>query len=232
MTSLGVHSEVGRLRQAIVHRPGLELSRLTPNNIEAMLFDDVLWADRARDEHDLFVAALRSQQVVVHHFAQLLAETLDIPAARDEILDRICSPGMVGPSMVEPLRKQFAADVRIRTEQDWFFHYLLRDDASIDARDRNVFAAAYTSPDALRAGDAWYQAFPQDMIDDDAHPKLTMPVLALGGPGYGWLSYVMPPKAADLKVVRIENSGHFIAEEVPACRLGPVSEVCKLSSRP
>jgi arginine deiminase len=78
---------------------------LTPNNIEALLFDDVMWADRARDEHDQFVDALRSQGVIVHQFAQLLAETLDIPAARDEILDRVCSPEMVGSSMVEPLRK-------------------------------------------------------------------------------------------------------------------------------
>ena len=45
---LGVHSEIGRLRQAIVHRPGIELSRLTPDNIEEMLFDDVLWAQRAQ----------------------------------------------------------------------------------------------------------------------------------------------------------------------------------------
>ena len=49
--ALGVHSEVGRLRQAIVHRPGLELSRLTPDTIEALLFDDILWAERAREEH-------------------------------------------------------------------------------------------------------------------------------------------------------------------------------------
>ncbi len=105
MTSLGVHSEVGQLRQAIVHRPGLELSRLTPDNIEALLFDDILWADRAREEHDRFVDALRSQGVVVHHFAQLLAETLEIPAARDEVLDRVCTPEMVGPAMVGPLRK-------------------------------------------------------------------------------------------------------------------------------
>ena len=105
LSDLGVHSEVGQLRQAIVHRPGLELTRLTPNNIEALLFDDILWADRAREEHDLFVAALRSQGVVVHHFSQLLAETLEIPAARDEVLDRVCTPEMVGPTMVEPLRK-------------------------------------------------------------------------------------------------------------------------------
>jgi len=52
--TLGVHSEVGQLRQAIVHRPGLELSRLTPSNCDELLFDDVLWAVKAREEHDTF----------------------------------------------------------------------------------------------------------------------------------------------------------------------------------
>ena len=53
-----VDSEVGQLRQVIVHRPGLELTRLTPDNVDDLLFDDVMWADRARDEHDAFVAQL------------------------------------------------------------------------------------------------------------------------------------------------------------------------------
>ena len=39
----GVHSEVGRLRKVMVHRPGLEHTRLTPSNAEDLLFDDVLW---------------------------------------------------------------------------------------------------------------------------------------------------------------------------------------------
>ena len=43
--TLGVHSEVGRLRKVIVHRPGLEHSRLTPANAEELLFDDVLWVE-------------------------------------------------------------------------------------------------------------------------------------------------------------------------------------------
>ena len=34
-----VDSEVGQLRQVIVHRPGLELDRLTPENIGDLLFD-------------------------------------------------------------------------------------------------------------------------------------------------------------------------------------------------
>ena len=109
MKSLGVQSEVGALRQAIVHRPGLELSRLTPDNIESLLFDDILWAERARDEHDGFVEALRGHGVVVHHFADLLAETLEIPEAREHVLDRVCTPETVGPALVAPLR-QLAED--------------------------------------------------------------------------------------------------------------------------
>ena len=64
-----VDSEVGQLKQAIVHRPGIELGRLTPENVDELLFDDVMWAHRAREEHDAFVAQLESRGVVVHHFA-------------------------------------------------------------------------------------------------------------------------------------------------------------------
>ena len=37
-----VDSEVGVLKQVIVHRPGLELMRLTPDNVDDLLFDDVM----------------------------------------------------------------------------------------------------------------------------------------------------------------------------------------------
>ena len=65
-----VDSEVGRLRQVILHRPGLELSRLTPDNVDDLLFDDILWAKRAREEHDAFAQALRDRGVKVHYFAR------------------------------------------------------------------------------------------------------------------------------------------------------------------
>jgi arginine deiminase len=63
--TFSVQSEVGQLRQAIVHRPGLELSRLTPQNIGGLLFDDVLWAKKAKEEHDVFAEILRDQGVRV-----------------------------------------------------------------------------------------------------------------------------------------------------------------------
>jgi len=101
---LGVHSEVGTLRQVIVHRPGFELTRLTPGNVDELLFDDILWVKRAREEHDAFAGALADRGVVVHHFTDLFAATLDLPAARAELLDAICTPERVGPRLAGPLR--------------------------------------------------------------------------------------------------------------------------------
>jgi arginine deiminase len=104
---LNVGSEIGRLRQAIVHRPGLELSRLTPDNIESLLFDDVVWASKAKEEHDAFAEALRDKGVTVYYYGQLLAETLELPEGRGFVLDRVCTPELLGPSLVEPARRLF-----------------------------------------------------------------------------------------------------------------------------
>src|SRR5262249_13967044 len=96
--SFNVASEVGQLQQVIVHRPGLELSRLTPRNVGELLFDDVMWAKKAKEEHDAFAEALRDKGVRVHYFGQLLAETLDIPEGRAFVLDRSCIPELLGPN--------------------------------------------------------------------------------------------------------------------------------------
>ena len=62
--------------------------RLTPTNVESLLFDDVMWADRAREEHDLFAKQLVDHGVTVHHFADLLAEALDSDDAREFVAAR------------------------------------------------------------------------------------------------------------------------------------------------
>jgi arginine deiminase len=98
-----VDSEVGRLKQAIVHRPGLELDRLTPNNVDDLLFDDVMWAARAREEHDEFVLQLRRQGVVVHHFADLLAVALDELGAREFVEGHLTTATRFGPALDKPL---------------------------------------------------------------------------------------------------------------------------------
>ena len=98
-----VSSEVGVLRQAIVHKPGLELARLTPQNVDELLFDDVMWAARAREEHDAFSGQLRDHGVVVHEFSTLLAEAIDAPGAREFLQEELTTATRFGPALDEPL---------------------------------------------------------------------------------------------------------------------------------
>jgi pimeloyl-ACP methyl ester carboxylesterase len=104
---------------------------------------------------------------------------------------------------------------RVGLEQDWIFTYFLKNESAIDARDRAVYEHAYNSVDAIRASDAWYQALPQDVVDYRNYGKLDMPVLALGGPAYGWMKKVIGQKAENLSAVEVQNSGHFVQEEQP-----------------
>ncbi len=101
----GIDSEIGRLRHVVTHRPGRELDRLTPSNIHPLLFDDVPWASRARDEHDHFVEVLGSRGAVVHRFAELLAGALDTPDGRHFVVDRTCTPERFGEQMAHSVRR-------------------------------------------------------------------------------------------------------------------------------
>jgi arginine deiminase len=89
---LGVASEVGTLRSVIVHRPDLAHERLSPTNCHELLFDDVIWVRRARQEFDAFVDLMRDRGVEVLLFHELLAETLQDRDARDWLLQRKLRP--------------------------------------------------------------------------------------------------------------------------------------------
>jgi arginine deiminase len=102
-----VDSEVGTLRQVIVHRPGLELKRLTPENAADLLFDDLLWVAEAQAEHDEFAAVLRASGIRVHYYGDLLAETIAIDEARHYVLDRVFDHRLHGPLAIAGLRRVF-----------------------------------------------------------------------------------------------------------------------------
>ncbi|MFI8260899.1 arginine deiminase [Streptomyces sp. NPDC085665] len=102
-----VDSETGRLKQVILHRPDRELTRLTPTNKDELLFDEVLWAKRAREEHDAFADVLRDRGVRVHLLADLLTETLDGIEARQLVLDRVFDEREFGVLGTDRLRTYF-----------------------------------------------------------------------------------------------------------------------------
>ena len=106
MEQYGVFSEVGKLRKVIVHRPELSLKRLTPSNHDELLFDDVLWVERAQWEHDQFVARMRERGVQVFYLLDLLKETLAASdEARRKVIERVASEYTVGWSLVDEVRE-------------------------------------------------------------------------------------------------------------------------------
>jgi arginine deiminase len=100
----GLHCEVGRLRKVIVCRPGLAQKRLTPANCHELLFDDVLWVARARNDHDAFTAALKERDMEVLELHDLLADTVAMPAAREWLLSRKLGTNFVDAETAAQLR--------------------------------------------------------------------------------------------------------------------------------
>jgi arginine deiminase len=113
MTTLGVHSEVGKLHKVLVCRPGLAQRRLTPTNCRDLLFDDVLWVSQAKTDHYAFINAMREQQVDVFELHDLLAEILANPVARRWVLDHQLNLNIIDGGLQTPLR-------------DWFDNMLTR----------------------------------------------------------------------------------------------------------
>ena len=111
MATFGVHSEVGKLRQVIVHRPELSLQRLTPGNHDELLFDDVLWVERAQWEHDQFVARMRERGVEVLYVQDLLAEALAAgdEDARNRLIGLVASDMVVGVSLTDEISAKLAS---------------------------------------------------------------------------------------------------------------------------
>ncbi|GAM71353.1 arginine deiminase [Vibrio sp. JCM 19236] len=104
MSKFYVGSEVGQLRRVLLHRPKRSLTHLTPSNCHDLLFDDVLAVERAGEEHDAFAQTLRDQGVEVLLLTNLLAETLEVPEAKDWLLRTQISDMRLGPTFANDVR--------------------------------------------------------------------------------------------------------------------------------
>ena len=96
---LGADTEVGRLRTVLLHRPGRELTRLTPRNNDKLLFDGIPWVRRAQEEHDAFGQALRDRGAEVLHLTDLLTETLADETARERAIGTVLGGLEIGDTM-------------------------------------------------------------------------------------------------------------------------------------
>jgi len=98
---LCVTSETGRLRRVLLHEPGPEVDLMVPAMMEELLFDDILFGDRAREEHRRFRRLLQLVGVEVVEANQLLEETLASEEARRWL------SGILLADMAHDLREMF-----------------------------------------------------------------------------------------------------------------------------
>ncbi|WP_189389723.1 arginine deiminase [Bacterioplanes sanyensis] len=101
---MGANSEVGKLKTVMVCTPGLAHERLTPTNCSDLLYDDVIWVKRAREDHRDFVEKVRDRGVNVLEMHELLAETVALPEGRQYILDHKLTANMVGEILKDEFR--------------------------------------------------------------------------------------------------------------------------------
>ncbi len=99
-----IRSEVGRLETVLVHRPGAELSRITPSNMGELLFDELLWVEHAQEEHDAFAGVLRDAGVEVLYIEDLLAEVVADRTLATELVTRHVTEAVCGPQAVDDVR--------------------------------------------------------------------------------------------------------------------------------
>jgi arginine deiminase len=97
--SIGTDSEVGCLRTVLVHRPGAELSRITPKTRESLQFDGIPWISRAQQEHDALTEVLRERGTEVLYLTELLQDVLEYQSARDESIGSALAAAGLGDEL-------------------------------------------------------------------------------------------------------------------------------------
>ena len=89
MQNVNVSSEIGVLEGVVVHTPGQEVEKMTPENAERALYSDILNLSVAREEYRFFKGVLE-KHCNVYEVKDLLADVLSVETVKNELLTNIC----------------------------------------------------------------------------------------------------------------------------------------------
>jgi pimeloyl-ACP methyl ester carboxylesterase len=112
----------------------------------------------------------------------------------------------------------------VRGRERIYFEHFWNDFAadktrSIPDTDRRAYTTEYARPGRMAAGFAYFASFPQTAVDfaDLAKTRLSIPVLSIGGAKANGAALGAQAKlvASDVKVIVLEDTGHWIMEERP-----------------
>ena len=88
--NINVNSEIGKLNGVILHRPGIEVERMTPETMHKALYSDILNMDIAQREYALFEGVLQ-KNTKVFYVTDLLTNILQDNQIKGQIVGNICN---------------------------------------------------------------------------------------------------------------------------------------------
>lgn len=89
--SIQVLSETGLLRGVITHTPGREVSMVTPEIKDKLLFDDIIYEEDARNEHLQMLQIIKTAlpDIDLIEVTDLFTEALEQPDAKEYYIERL-----------------------------------------------------------------------------------------------------------------------------------------------
>ena len=93
----------------VVHRPGDELDRLTPGNVQGFLMEDIPFLRRMQEEHDAFSQTMQARGVTVLKLADLVKDVVATEAGRERLIREACDLNH-NPALAQPILDKFSPD--------------------------------------------------------------------------------------------------------------------------
>lgn len=104
---LNVRSEIGKLKAVMLHRPGRELERITPQYLQELLFDDIPWLKKMQEEHNAFADKLRARGCTVYYYQELLGDILNDEQVKKRLVKEVVEKCNIANPELESFLKDF-----------------------------------------------------------------------------------------------------------------------------
>lgn len=99
---------------------------------------------------------------------------------------------------------------------DWIFKSHLKNQDAITDFDKAVYSQSYDNAESIRASNAWYQAFTNDIQDIKTYKKINLPVMGIASAdSFNMLKASLDKYCSNVDMEMIEGSGHFLLTEKP-----------------
>lgn len=107
-----VSSETGALKKILIHRPDEGIERVTPSRALDLLYEDIVYLPRMKEEHDIFTNALAHFTGENHliEVQNLLIDILEIPSVKNDLIHLCAKLEKIPASQVKDLLLLEASD--------------------------------------------------------------------------------------------------------------------------